>query len=249
MQFLWHLGFRAGMDKHKLWKKYIMTLFSPYFHFIFLKARIKTNLVAPSWGRKTVAVLFLLIPFVIGYYTSFMVVFWAWYFPLFYLYHIASLMQFSSEHFWLKETNSIGKVHSSETKQLISRSKRLTVGRFCGERVPQTKNKSIFEFTILWSIWWFRMFFYHLPIRLFVLPGDLPQHDWHHRCGFGADWANAVYARQAMIQDLRPDEEPFVEVWGFTNAIDLVFTHLSEMEPLKIDEQVPINLAEMVLGM
>ncbi|MFM7579473.1 MAG: hypothetical protein ACKO5Q_21385, partial [Microcystaceae cyanobacterium] len=46
--------------------------------------------------------------------------------------------------------------------------------------------------------WWLRLFFYHLPVRLLILTGDSPVHDYHHRRP-ASDWVNAHCDRQAEL--------------------------------------------------
>jgi hypothetical protein len=66
--------------------------------------------------------------------------------------------------------------------------------------------------------WWTRLFFYHLPVRLLVLTGDSPVHDYHHKHP-GSDWVNAHLDRQA---DLEAGGE-YSCSWGLFNAIEKTF--------------------------
>jgi len=249
MIFMWSLGFRPGMDKKELWKNFYKVILNPSFHFLFLKIRIKSNFSQGSTYRKIAVALYLVILVLVAVFYSWQVIVFAWGFPLTILYHISALMQFSSEHRWLKDTDQFGKIDNLSQTDKVARSKTITVGRFFGERVPDTSNSNILKTVLLWVKWVSRMVFIHLTMRLFVLPGDLPQHDWHHRAKKGADWANAAYARQIAIGNLSSEEEPFIEVWGIGNAIDAVFDSLSKLPPLeesKAKEEVEV---EVILGM
>jgi hypothetical protein len=238
MVFMWLLGLRAGMSKSDLWKKLLFNLFFPFskLHRLFLVSRFNTTLFKGNPLRYTVHSLVLLALVYLGMETSFSTVFWTCIFPMTYLYHIASLLQFSTEHLWLNgvEDNGLLKTDNNH-KFLMNRAKRITSARFCGEPFP--KDTGNMFTTICKRMWWcMKMLFVHLSVRLFVLPGDLVVHDWHHRCGHGDDWANAFYSRQQAMINLKADEPPYMEVWGLKNAINRVFENLSQMAPIHPDK-------------
>lgn len=45
---------------------------------------------------------------------------------------------------------------------------------------PPDRDLPIAARTRAWTRWWLRLLFVHLPIRVAVLPFDLPHHDLHH---------------------------------------------------------------------
>ena len=106
--------------------------------------------------------------------------------------------------------------------------------------------------SLAWMAWTARMVLVHLPSRLFVAPGDLPNHDFHHRLPKG-DWANSAYARRddglANTETGRwPD---YTERWGFAAAVGETFGLLASLpadavlgDPLTYRER-----AEAMLGM
>jgi hypothetical protein len=73
---------------------------------------------------------------------------------------------------------------------------RLTFGRFVGDPLPG-RDLPPWAVPLGWGRW-LSDCLSCIPTRLCVLPGDLCQHDWHHRHPRG-DWSNACYERQ---QDL-----------------------------------------------
>lgn len=249
MVFMWLIGFKAGMSRTALWRNFYWTLFRPSFHYLFLKARFNSNFRKGTLSRKLVVGGYLLALTLLAAYISWKVILFAWVFPLTILYHIAALMQFCSEHRWLKDTDTTGMVDNLSPKERIVRAKTLTLGRFSGETVPNTKDCSKMKAITLWIRWLFKMLLVHLPTRLFVLSGDLPQHDWHHRAKKGDDWANAVYERQLTINNLASSEEPFREVWGLRNAIDGVFVSLSKIPPIQPRLEEKEEAKEVVLAM
>lgn len=106
---------------------------------------------------------------------------------------------------------------------------RLTFGRFVGDPLPY-RDQPPGLWLWSWGRWLTRLLFLHLPIRLCVLPGDLCQHDWHHRHPRG-DWANACYERQRDRDAGCPGwPEPYETVWGLYGAIDLVFRGLASLQ-------------------
>ena len=102
LRFLLVLGFRPGMSREALWRRLYWTVVSPRFHYLFLVARFKANYVtAPVYRRimsgcYAVAVVVGLI--FTGAWLPWLI---AWVFPVFFLYHIAALLQFICEHRWL----------------------------------------------------------------------------------------------------------------------------------------------------
>src|SRR5690606_17490729 len=85
--------------------------------------------------------------------------------PLTVFYHIAALLQFLSEHLWLRVPQA------GESRELFIA--RLTRGRFLGEGFPPGHLGGIRR-VLAWTRWWARMLLVHLPARVAVLPGDLP---------------------------------------------------------------------------
>ena len=173
----------------------------------------------------------------------------AWVFPLTFLCHISALLRFTCEHRWLHVPDR------NESPKLVLA--RLTVGRFLGDPVPCV-SLPWHQRVLAWGNWTIRLIFIHLPARVFVLVGDLPSHDWHHRhptkdyLGNPADWANAAYERFRDMQDgCQGWPEPYCEVWGLFPAIDAVFELLSRLPPIEsLDNSVSIeSIEDLIHGM
>ncbi len=61
---------------------------------------------------------------------------------------------------------------------------------------------------------------YHLFVRVTILPGEMPEHDWHHLSPKKQqDWANGRFERQKEV-DSGAD---YLEYWGLEEAIEQVF--------------------------
>ncbi len=239
LKFLIVLGFSPGMSRRALWRRLAMTLVSPYFHGLFLGYRLRTNFVScPPFRRALawvlqggVATLLLAMSGATG-----LVI--AWLFPLTFLYHSSSLLQFLGEHRWLqvRPPGASNKLHLA----------RLTSGRFVGEPAPPA-GLGASRAALAWSWWAFKMATYHLACRCFVLVGDLPVHDWHHRHPSSRDWPNALYSRQRDLDLGCPHwPEPYTEVWGLHRAIDATFALWSTLGGADYDRR-PMPRAEQEL--
>lgn len=216
-----HLGFEPGTPFKVLWRRLWTTPFSPLFHWRFLSARVGSNFGRKVALRRRLAAAGLVAAQLVavavtGTWMEFLLL---WMVPLSLVYHTSALMQFASEHLWLR-VNVPG-----ESRALTLQ--RLTAGRFSGEAAPGPETTG-FARVIAWMQWLARMMLIHLPARLFVLPGDLPQHDWHHRHARG-NWKSAVYERQRDIDAGRPN---YSEVWGLGTALKRVFMLWSELPQL-----------------
>ena len=253
MAFIWQLGFKSGMTKKQLWSVLIWNLFFPFskLHWLFIKSRIKVTFCRSTWFRFIIQALTIYGIVYFGKVTSLQTVIISIVFPMTYLYHIASLLQFLSEHLWLQDVGSDGllKKEENHNKELLfSRSKRITNARFCGEPFPNMESEALITKILKCTLWGIRMLFIHLPTRLFILYGDLAVHDWHHRCTFGSDWANAFYSRSVLAKKLENTDYPLTEVWGLKNVLNLVFINLEKMEPIN-PELIEKDGEEAVLGM
>jgi hypothetical protein len=231
--FLYFLGFRPGMTKQQLWRQFFITMISPKFHLTFLYFRVKANFVTAPLHRiaLSVACMAFLLSLIVVY--GFVTVFVVWIFPMVFLYQIASICQFLTEHRWfqLKDVNDTGKQHLAK----------LTVGRFFGEAYAQHGG---FRAKAIWAL---RMVLCHGVARLFVCQGTLPAHDAHHRMAGSKEWPNLIFVRQRDIDTGCKGWEPYTETWGFFNMLDQTFEQLSNLSPIEENEKV--NVQNEVLGM
>ncbi|TAK14723.1 MAG: hypothetical protein EPO32_00940 [Anaerolineae bacterium] len=244
VKFLVTLGFLPGLQKAALWRRLWWTVVSPRFHRIFLQARLKANFIsAPSYRRFMSLVWWtaqLSLVSWLGLWSEYAI---AWVFPLTILYHISALLQFTCEHRWLQIRDP-----KQSGRWVLAR---LTAGRFMGEPAPDQGWHGAKK-VVAWLTWFGRMLFLHLPARVFVLMGDLPQHDHHHRHPESLTWVNAAYARQEDLEAGSPGwPEPYSEVWGLGNAIDHVFEVLSSLPPIDNKSSLATNadLADVMNGM
>src|SRR3546814_20241956 len=61
----------------------------------------------------------------------------------------------------------------------------------------------------------------HLFSRLFVLVGDAPCHDYHHRRPGSRKWPSYIHERQAdLLRGCPAYPVTYIETWGLFRAID-----------------------------
>ena len=106
----------------------------------------------------------------------------------------------------------------------------MTAAIFLGEPTPDfPASTSVCKRLSAWAVWYFKMFCYHLPVRLLVLVGDSPCHDWHHRHPNSQEWSNYIFVRN---QDVKAGysglNRPYYEAWGLFEAIDSVLHSLAQ---------------------
>ncbi|HTW27079.1 MAG TPA: hypothetical protein VME92_08135, partial [Acetobacteraceae bacterium] len=72
-----------------------------------------------------------------------------------------------------------------------------------------------------WTAWWLNMLTVQLFVRLFVLVGDAPCHDFHHRRPATKRWTSYIQARQADADAGSPGfPANYIETWGLFRAVD-----------------------------
>ncbi|MBD2443403.1 fatty acid desaturase [Dolichospermum sp. FACHB-1091] len=224
VKFLFLLAeLRPGMTREKLWRKFWLTLISPKFHWKLSVARVTSNLSAPFPINLLACLYIFLLLGVTAWTQAWLVLFLAWLFPMTVLYQISLFTRLCSEHIW-----PVPEALDHRDKLTISR---LTVGIFLGEPTPDSSLPFDQKF-IGWFKWSTRMLFIHLFSRLFIMVADTPCHDYHHRHPHSTDWANYIFARAQDLDSGCPGwPEPYTEVWGLYNAIDLMFESLSQLQP------------------
>ncbi|PYF82302.1 hypothetical protein DFP75_103128 [Marinomonas alcarazii] len=212
--FLETCGLTHGMSKSDLILGLWSCIFSPFFHFKFMVKRAIHNLNF----KRPVRLLFF------GVYYA-LLVFEMYsqnnisgalllFLGLILLYQISAFVEICSEHLWFGNTEE-----RRNTEYFYAD---ISWGRFCGLPYPAVRNNV--------PTWYLVNLFYHLPVRLFILVGDLPQHDFHHRHPIVVNWTNAIELRNEAIGTIVENEPRYLEVWGLHNAIGIVFEQLSQKQ-------------------
>lgn len=214
VQFLLGLGFRPGMARAALWRRAWLVFLSPVFYWRGFVGRVGSSLRAGPVRRLALAGW-------LGWWVSLPlwfprggpVLLLAFILPVVLFAQLSALLDRLGEHEWLSPRRpELG--HRFYTASATS-------ARFCGAPVPG-RSLSAGSQAVAWARWVVATLFYHLPSRLLVVVGDLPNHDYHHRYPSTAEWTTAAYARQRDI-DTGPEGPAYQEVWGMGRAIDQVF--------------------------
>lgn len=165
---LYRFGIRPGIDRRRLFRRYLQLMVSPRFHVFFLWNRIKSNFVTREsvpWRIVAAAWLgvlcgcFAILP-------VWVVVLTIW-LPLTLFYQMSAVTQFITEHAWLA---------SERMPKDISAHAQRCWGRFFGDPIPNHR-KSLKAICVSWPVYIFRLFFLHFPGRYAVMIGDMPAHD------------------------------------------------------------------------
>jgi fatty acid desaturase len=221
VQLLDGLGLRAGMSRAQLWRRAWFVFLTPGFYVNGAWSRLRGNLVAGHPIRR--------VGFIVWTGMWLSVAFWApnglaillvaFVFPILPVAQLSALLDKMGEHAWLTPPDPAhGRRHHHVSASWA---------RFCGDPVPAS-GQSAAKAVAAWTRWLLRAFFYHLPSRLFVVVGDLPNHDYHHRYPGSPDWPTAAYGRQRDVE--AGNGPPYVEVWGLGAAIDRSFASLAAHE-------------------
>ncbi|GAA3237980.1 fatty acid desaturase [Dactylosporangium siamense] len=207
------------MSGRQMWLAMFRTMLSPAFQVRQMFWRLSTHRTAVR-----AALLMLTLAAEIALFAgvgSWWIALLVWVIPLTVLYNWAAVLRVSCRHLF----PAAG--HPLEGRAAIALG---THGIFLGEAVPDPALRGMRR-ARGWASWWLRMLFVHLFNRLFVLVGDGPCHDYHHRFPRSAQWVNYPFARRDDIAAGHPMWLAYTEVWGLRAAIDEVFSSLRQADP------------------
>lgn len=224
VQVLWRLGFRPGMSREQLWLRAAIVFMSPSFYWRGFVDRLECNLKSGSWRRAAFfawASFWLSTPFWVP--NGGQVLLFAFVVPVILLSQLSALLDKLGEHAWLTSPDPR---HGRRFYTVAA-----SWARFCGRPVPP-RSLPLARSIRLWLLWSVSILLYHLPSRLLVVVGDLPNHDYHHRYPATKEWMVAAYARQRDIDRAGPETPCYTEVWGMGQAINRMFVALSAMPPV-----------------
>jgi hypothetical protein len=226
VQFLLDQGFRPGLSRARLWRRAWVVFLSPVFYWRGFAGRVASNLRSGTWRRVGFALWagwWLSLPFWLPH--GLLVLVLAFILPVILFAQLSALLDRLGEHVWLAPRNpEFGRRFYTAAS---------TSARFCGAAVPARTLPARGRF-VAWIRWTAATLCYHLPSRLLVIVGDLPNHDYHHRYPSTPDWTTAAYARQRDI-DEGPEGPAYQEVWGMGAAIDQLFRSWGSWEESAAD--------------
>jgi hypothetical protein len=224
-QFLLGLGFRPGRSRAAMWRRAWVVLLSPAFYARGFYDRVRGNFrsgVGRATGFTLWAALWLSLPFWFPH--GLLVLIGGFVLPVICFATLSSLLDRLGEHVWLARSPDQGARFYTAS---------VTAARYCGAPVP-ARSVPVGPRLLAWIRWTALTVCYHLPARLLVVVGDLPNHDYHHRYPSTREWTTAAYARQRDI-DNGPEGPAYHEVWGIASAIDNLFRNWENLEGTPAD--------------
>ena len=203
-----------ALPKAELWRRVLFNVVvSPAFHLRFLRRRIKAAMRSPDlvhnrvslgfWLSSTTAATLghQLVPYLV-----------VWVLPVTLLLQLATVGRILCEHRFPEPA-----LIAARGREFVCRA---TAGVFPGSMPPQESAFSPAGL-LAWTAWWADLMTVQLFVRLFVLVGDAPCHDFHHRRPAATAWTGYVHARQKDVDAGCPGFPlNYGETWGLVRAID-----------------------------
>ncbi len=214
----------AGVDLVVLRRRVLLNLLSPVFH-----ARFAYRRVRAAWGshdaQHNVAGIAIwtamaLPALATGHWLAFLL---AWVAPVTVLLQAATVGRILCEHSF------------PEAELIAARGRDLTAhatgGVFPGAMPPAAPASSA-RGALAWLGWWLDMLVVQVFVRLVVLVGDAPCHDYHHRKPASRRWTDYIHARHndAEAGSAR-FQAGYKETWGLFRAVDATLASLSRLPP------------------
>ncbi|MFC0410232.1 fatty acid desaturase [Roseomonas elaeocarpi] len=213
-----------GVSKRELWRRVVVNLVSPKFHGTFMIKRIKSAMFGGDrqhdWTSRAAYGAAFAIAAATGTLTEFLV---AWILPLTVLLQIATVFRILCEHRF-PEVELI----QARGKAFVCAS---TTGVFPGAMPPAERATTLRGF-VLWAFWWANTLTATLFSRVFVMVGDAPCHDFHHRRPANRKWTTYAHARQQDSDAGSPGfPAGYTENWGLLRAVDANLATLAATPP------------------
>ncbi len=203
-------------SRETLWRRLLVDLVSPWFHGRFLYKRVRGGLFSHDrahnwigrafWGGLLTAALaaHLLWVFVVAVVV-----------PVTVLLQVATVFRILCEHRFPPI-----EVIEGRGKRLVCEA---TAGVFPGVQPPDRSAASV-RGVLAWAVWWTDMLTVQALVRAFVLVGDAPCHDFHHRRPANKRWTDYAHARQADLEAGCPGfPSNYIDTWGLFRALDQNF--------------------------
>ncbi len=215
---------RPGLVKRELWRRVLRNLFSPGFHARFLYRRVRASLASPDRAHNSLGITVwagaAAVSVLGGFPAAFLLL---WVLPVTVLLQMATVFRILCEHRFPPPV-----LIAARGKEFVCRA---TAGVFPGLHPPVQGVRS-WAGAGRWAAWWLNMLTIQLFVRLFVLVGDAPCHDFHHRRPATRRWTSYIHARQQDMDAGCPGFPlNYQESWGLFRAIDENLATLAATPP------------------
>jgi fatty acid desaturase len=222
-----------SLDRHELWRRLLIDLASPVFHGRFLMQRLRGSLCSHDRMHNALG-LFVLGALLTGaaatHTLGLLLV--CWILPLTVLLQIATVFRILCEHRFPPPD-----VIRRRGKEMVCLA---TAGVFPGVPLPDCSPSDL-RGMLAWAAWWTDMLVVQLFVRVFVLVGDAPCHDFHHRRPANKSWTDYVHARQLDLDRACPGfPRNYIDSWGLFRAIDDNFAAMARV-PADFLKEPPVT--------
>ncbi|HKS47185.1 MAG TPA: fatty acid desaturase [Amycolatopsis sp.] len=213
------LGFSPGMPKSYYYRRLAWLILSPRTYLLYTRYRLWDWQKQEPWPRRIAVWAYAAALVAVAYRLDLMEsLLLSYVVPLFVVFNITGLLGTFSEHHWGTLLDKPARVRLVLLQQ----------SRFLLDSAPD-RTLPLRRRMTGWARWWGRLLFYHLPVRVAVLPGDSVHHDHHHRHPRTETWTSSTYERFDHVCNGCPGFEnfPHTHAWSLGEAIDRVFTRMS----------------------
>lgn len=202
-----------GAPKRVLWRRLAWNLVSPAFHARFLAARVRSSLLTGDRSHDLTGTVFWAGAFGAALAAGAVpALLFAWVLPVTVLLQIATVFRILCEHRFPEPS-----LLEARGKEFVCEA---TIGVFPGSAPPEASAGTPGGL-LRWAAWWLEMLTVQLFVRVFVLVGDAPCHDFHHRRPATRRWTDYIHARQRDAEAGSPGfPAGYTESWGLFNAVD-----------------------------
>lgn len=207
------LGLEPNLTKGQLWRRVLLAVASPVFHLRFLARRVRMSWASSDRVHNAVGIGAWLVATAAcawaGVLGPFLLL---WVLPVTVLLQLATVGRILVEHRFPAPD-----VIAARGKAFICHA---TAGVVAGAVPPRASADSVRGF-LAWAAWWADMLTLQLLVRLVVLVGDAPCHDFHHRRPSSSSWTDYIHARQDDVDAGCPGfPVNYHDQWGLVHAID-----------------------------
>jgi fatty acid desaturase len=191
----------------------VNVVLSPDFHARFLLRRVRAALRSPDPVANRIGIAAWLgataLCAATGHLAAFLVL---WVLPVTVLLQVATVGRILCEHRFPEPA-----LIAARGREFVCRA---TAGVFPGSMPPALPADTLAGLAA-WTAWWLDMLTVQLFARVFVLVGDAPCHDFHHRRPATKNWTDYIHARQEDMDAGCPGFPlNYAETWGLLRAID-----------------------------
>ena len=186
------MNLKPWLSKEENRKRFFNALCSPKIHGLFLLGRLYANYVGSPLYRRLMSFGWLLIVgaavALSGMWLEFGFVTFCMTVP----YSMSAMAQFFTEHFWTEKRKPGQSARQHHDNKLLN--------RYLCDPLPEASVWTLGG-AASWTRWWVRLFFVHVPLRLGVIPADLPVHGSHHIWPLHKGWTDSIYTFHRLAEE------------------------------------------------